>query len=292
MDFKFIGEVDLMKMKNAFKTQEGKIEVIKSYDSFVKRWASPYEELEIETCCGITHVIASGNIIDPPVILLHGTGMNSVMWLSQARDYSKYYRVYAVDVPGDPGKSSETQYPLEGLYYADWLKDVLDGLNINKSTLIGISLGAWLAVKFAVNYKDRVDKLVLISPSGIGSQRKSFIFWTLLYSMFGDKGTERLFLKINGDKPMPEEMMNYQKLIKKCFKYRKETIPIFTDNELTGLNMPVALFAGEKDIMLNSDETARRLIKLLPQTYINLLKDEGHSITDISNKVIEFLKSL
>lgn len=278
-----------MKIRVAFKTQEGKKEILQAYDSFMQKWVSPYEELYIDTGYGKTYIIASGEKGNPPLILLHGTGMNSIMWLGETKEYSKNYRVYAVDIPGEPGKSDEAQLPLEGVCYAEWLFDVLNALSIEKANIVGISLGAWLAVKFSINYPEKLNRLVLIAPSGIGPQRKSFLFIALCYGVLGEKGIEKLYCKVNGDNPLPEEMLKYQKLIRNNFNYRSGVIPIFSDSELEKLIMPTSLFVGEKDIMLHSMKTAKRLHDLQPHAIINVLPEAGHSIVNLSGKIKDFL---
>jgi pimeloyl-ACP methyl ester carboxylesterase len=67
-------------------------------------------------------------------------------------------------------------------------------------------------------------------------------------------------------------------------------IPIFRDDEIKRLSMPVALFVGGKDIMLHSYKTADRLHKLLPHSQINVLPREGHSVTRLSAEIMSFLK--
>ncbi|MGN6713559.1 alpha/beta fold hydrolase [Anaerocolumna jejuensis] len=102
-------------------------------------------------------------------------------------------------------------------------------------------------------------------------------------------GTERLYAKINGNKPLPASILQYQKLIRNNFHYRHETIPLFSDKELAKLSMPTVLLAGRKDIMLHSEKTAARLETLLPQATICLLPEEGHSIVNPAEKIKEFL---
>lgn len=279
-----------MKAKSGFRNQEGKKAILDLYDSFIEQWKFPHEEQVVETRFGKTHLITAGDKECPPLILLHGTGMNSAMWLEEIKSYAKEYRVYAPDIPGEPGKSDERQQPLKGKAYALWLSDVLDSLQIEKVTLIGISLGAWLAVKFSIHYPECVEKLVLIAPSGISPAKKSFLFTALYYGLFGEKGTEKLYIKINGGRKLPEKMLVLQKLIKKGFRYRMEEIPIFRDDEIKRLSMPVALYVGGKDIMLPSYKTADRLRKLLPHSQINVLPREGHSITRLSAEIMSFLK--
>lgn len=277
-----------MEMGKVFKTNEGKNDVIKFYDKFLQKLALSYEKFYVDTKYGKTFIIASGEKSNPPLILLHGSGMNSVMWLRDIKEYSKTYRVYAIDMLGEPGKSDENRPSLSGSSYAEWLKEVFENLSVERANIIGISLGAWLAIKFSVSYPEMASKLVLLCPSGVGPQKKSFIFKAIAYGILGEKGIDKLYYKVNGNQPIPEEMLKYQKRIGKSFNYRKETIPIFSDNELKLLTMPTVLFVGAKDIMLHSDKTARRLGNLLPHAQINISPKAGHSNVNDVNKIIEW----
>ena len=276
-------------MTVAFKSEEGKKEVLKYYDLLLTKGSLEHEKIMVNTSYGETFIVAIGKKELPPLILLHGSGMNSAMWIKEMEEYSKTHRVYAVDMPGEPGKSDENQLPFEGDDFSNWLNDVFNELSIEKASIVGISLGAWLGTKFAIKYSDKVDKLVLLCPAGIGPQKKSFIFKFLFYSLFGEKGIDKLYYKINGDKSIPEIMLNYQKLIAKHFNFRKVTIPIFSDNELRKLTMPVALFVGGKDVMLHSEKTANRLGSLLNHAEINFIQEEGHSIINQGNEIRKFL---
>lgn len=276
-------------MTVAFKSEEGKKEVLKYYDLLLTKGSLEHEKIMVNTSYGETFIITMGKKELPPLILLHGSGMNSAMWIKEMEEYSKTHRVYAVDMPGEPGKSDENQLPFEGDDFSNWLNDVFNELSIEKASIVGISLGAWLGTKFAIKYSDKVDKLVLLCPAGIGPQKKSFIFKFLFYSLFGEKGIDKLYYKINGDKSIHEIMLNYQKLIAKHFNFRKVTIPIFSDNELRKLTMPVALFVGGKDVMLHSEKTANRLGSLLNHAEINFIQEEGHSIINQGNEIRKFL---
>lgn len=278
-----------MDMGKVFKTNQGKNDVIKFYDKFLQKLALSYEKFYVDTRYGKTFIIASGEKSNPPLILLHGSGMNSVMWLRDIKEYSKTYRVYAIDMLGEPGKSDENRPSLSGSSYAEWLKEVFENLSVERANIIGISLGAWLAIKFSISYPEMVSKLVLLCPSGVGPQKKSFIFKAIAYGVWGEKGIDKLYYKLNGNQSISEEMLKYQKLIGKSFNYRKETIPVFSDNELKILTMPIVLFVGAKDIMLHSNKTARRLGNLLPHAQINILSEAGHSNVNDVDKIIEWL---
>ena len=250
-------------MTVAFKSEEGKKEVLKYYDMLLTKGYLPHEKLMVNTSYGETFIIGMGKKELPPLVLLHGSGMNSAMWIKEIDEYSQTHRVYAVDMPGEPGKSDERQLPFESDDFSNWLNEVFNALSIDRASIVGISLGAWLGTKFAIKYSDKVDKLVLLCPAGIGTQKKSFIFKFLFYSLLGEKGIDKLYYKINGDKPIPDIMLSYQKLIAKHFNFRRVTIPIFSDSELKKLTMPVALFVGGKDVMLHTEKTANSVGLLL-----------------------------
>ena len=170
----------------AFKTTEGKNAVYKAYDAFLGDMRIPHEELRVDTRFGKAFVIAAGQLDAPVLVLLHGSGINSVMWIRDMEKYSEHYRVYAVDLQGEPGKSDGKQLPFEGSDFDNWLYDVFTGLSIAKARIVGISLGAWLALKFSIAHPNRVDKLVLLCPAGVGPQKTSFALVSLFYMLLAD----------------------------------------------------------------------------------------------------------
>ncbi len=57
---------------SAFKTPEGEAAYLAAYDAAMKLWPVPYEEIEIPSRFGMTHVVTSGPKDAPPLVLLHG----------------------------------------------------------------------------------------------------------------------------------------------------------------------------------------------------------------------------
>ncbi|MFV0520115.1 MAG: alpha/beta fold hydrolase [Lachnospirales bacterium] len=277
-------------MTEAFKTIEGKEEVLKEYQRLAKSTGVIYEEINITTTYGVTYILATGDKNLPPLILLHGSGINSLMWVNEMNIYKEKYRVYAIDIIGEPGKSDVRQLPLQTNDYSLWLKEVFEELEIMKASLIGISLGAFLITKFAIDNLNMVEKLVLLCPAGIGNQHKLFLFTSLFYMLQGERGLDKLYKKINGDDDIPPEILAYQKLIAKHFNFRREVIPLLSDYDICKINVPISLFVGEKDIMLNSKETALRLKNLLPHSEINYIEGAGHSIVTFGNDIRKFLE--
>jgi hypothetical protein len=68
-----------MSRESAFKTPEGEAAYLAAYDAALKLWPVPYDEIDIPTRFGTTHVVVSGPKDAPPLVLLHGYMATSVM---------------------------------------------------------------------------------------------------------------------------------------------------------------------------------------------------------------------
>jgi pimeloyl-ACP methyl ester carboxylesterase len=99
------------------------------------------------------------------LLLIHGLGTYAKGWIKNIEALSQYNRVIAVDLPGY-GKSDKGHYKYTMEFYAQVLTELLDNLEIERVTPIGHSMGGQIAMTMALDYSDRVDKLVLISPAG------------------------------------------------------------------------------------------------------------------------------
>lgn len=278
-----------MKNRPIFKSIASKQAILERYDSILEQWPVPYETLTIPTQYGNTFVIACGDPLAPPLVLLHGSSSNSAMWIGDVTTYHHHYRVYALDIPGEPGKSEAVRFDLNGPDPAIWLLEVFTGLSIDQAALLGISLGGWLALKFATTYPERVEKLVLLCPAGVAPQKASFTLQTVALMFFGQWGIDRLIKIVNGNQPIPVEALEYTKLIANSFNPRIETIPIFSDEDLRRLRMPVLLIVGEKDALLPSKKTAARLSNLLPHLTLNVMPESGHVLINLAAPIMDFL---
>jgi pimeloyl-ACP methyl ester carboxylesterase len=87
------------------------------------------------------------------------------MWTPNVADFSESYRVYAVDVMGQPGKSIPDKPIRNAADYVAWLTSILNELKLDRVFLVGMSYGGWLSLTYAVAASERVQKLVLLSPA-------------------------------------------------------------------------------------------------------------------------------
>src|SRR3954463_2072341 len=102
----------------------------------------------------------------PPLLLVMGIGYDSSLWtLAQVPALSAQFRVVLVD-NRDSGRSSRASHPYLISDMADDLAGLLDALGIQRSHLLGLSMGGMIAQEFALRHADRLDRLVL---SGTGA---------------------------------------------------------------------------------------------------------------------------
>lgn len=102
------------------------------------------------------------------VMLLHGKNFNGAYWERTAKDLSaKGFRVIIPDQIGF-GKSSKPQnYQFSFSQLAENTKAVLDQLKIDRTIVLGHSMGGMVATRFALLYPERVQKLILENPIGL-----------------------------------------------------------------------------------------------------------------------------
>lgn len=278
-----------MNSPSLYKTADGERSVLAIYAEALKNWSAPSTTHTVSTRHGDAFVIASGDASSPALILLHGAGSNSAIWAGDAAAYSRSYHVYAVDLPGEPGRSAPNRPPWDGPAFADWLADVLNGLGIERATLVGISQGAWTALKFAVAQPERVDRLVLLTPGGIVPDRASFLLRAIGLSLLGTWGLKRLTADLFGDQAVPAGVLDIVVEISRHFKPRLGVLPLFTDDELKRLTMPLLLIGGTKDIMRDLDQIAARLRQHVPDLMVKRLPGAGHALINTQPVVLEFL---
>ena len=110
--------------------------------------------------------VEAGDPAKPTVILLHGLGGNSGNWLFTIPALAANYHVIAPDQIGF-GKSDRLMLKYRVGTYVDFLDKFMSELKIEKASLIGNSLGGWVAAWTAIKYPNRVDKLILADAAGL-----------------------------------------------------------------------------------------------------------------------------
>lgn len=71
---------------------------------------------------------------------------------------------------GEAGLSAPSRPPLASDAYALWLDDLLRSLGLDRVSIVGVSLGGWLALDYATRRPERIERLAVLCPAGVGRQ--------------------------------------------------------------------------------------------------------------------------
>ena len=274
-------------MKNSvFKTESIRDKFRAYYDGVLARF--PFGQRYVETAFGKTFILTAGQESNPPIVLLHGSCSNSAFWFPEIMALSGNYMVYAVDIIGEAGNSEEYRPDINTDAFALWMKDVLDALGLEKAVIIGNSLGGWTALKFATAFPERVSRLVLIASSGLAEIRPQFIDNVAQTRQSNENGS--VDSTIIGENDIPKEVLEFMNLIVESYN-PINYLPVYADNQLRQLTMPVLFIDGENDVIIDAQQSAQRLSHLVSSAEIHLLGNCGHVITNSVEYIIPFLIS-
>jgi pimeloyl-ACP methyl ester carboxylesterase len=101
----------------------------------------------------------------PVVLLLHGLADNVHVWDEDVAPLAKRHRVVALDLPGF-GDSDKPLVEYRPRTLADFVEGFLDARHIGRASLVGNSLGGFVAALIAIDRPERVDRLVLVDAAG------------------------------------------------------------------------------------------------------------------------------
>jgi pimeloyl-ACP methyl ester carboxylesterase len=279
-------------MTGIYKSEAGRRELLEHYRRVLDAWPVPAEHVRVPTREGETFVLVSGPQDAPPLVLLHGSGANASMWQGDVATWSRHFRTYAVDLVGEPGLSAPSRPALNSGAVSLWLDDVLDGLGIPGAAFIAASLGGWMALDYAIRRPDRVTRLALMCPGGVGRQKVGWILKATLTGPFRRDGLRESAKTVAGlDAEEHRQALDAVVLTFTHFNPRRERLPVFPDDALRGLTMPVLVIVGGRDAMLDSRQTARRVRDHVPHSTVRLLPQVGHAIFGQAEPIAAFLRA-
>jgi pimeloyl-ACP methyl ester carboxylesterase len=271
-------------MTTVFRSARGESEVRQAYRDLIDTHLSFAERRTIETSAGETFVLSAGPLDAPAVVLLHGSGSVAASWAPEIAALATARRVHAVDLLGECGLSGSARLPLEPGRHALWLKEVTTSLDAGSATVVGTSLGGWVAVDYASTFPERVRATVLFSSSGFGPRRLAPLVVAGVLSTLGERGRRRALGLLLGPNP-PAWSDEFHRALGalalrtfRHFKPRTDALPQFDDDRVRSLPPDLTAVFGAKDRMLDGAAAARRMRDLLPRTSVILLPDQGHLI--------------
>jgi len=295
---------------------------------YIKFLEVPYNENKDE----FVHV----TIVDDPnflnkdvLVMLHGLTGSSIVFYRMFQKLATTYKIIGIDLPGmgcssrNPTKYKNYQSTAD--YFTDRIKYTLDQLNVDKFTLLGHSFGGYVSGLFTVKYPDCVNKLILLSPVGIGTEITSIstnpiedVMHKLLYKLQGPPTIGYkcfgIFSNVCFNFLMNSKCKNmigkgeadvFKDFMSCLFRntcVSEKAIFQFFDSHLRAFNplvnnfkklqdKRIYFFYGDNDWSPVSH--AEMLKELIPKTKIDIVPDSGHllysdNVDFLCDKIIEF----
>jgi pimeloyl-ACP methyl ester carboxylesterase len=104
------------------------------------------------------------------LLLVHGLSGSWPNWLENIPYFAREHRVIALDLPGF-GDSPMPDWEVSVEAYGRFVLDFCDALDVRRCTIVGNSMGGFIAAETATKEPDRFEKLVLVSAAGISHVR-------------------------------------------------------------------------------------------------------------------------
>lgn len=282
-------------MNSYFKNSEVKKEALSLYYSKLNALNIEHQILNIETSFGNTNIIATGNKNNLPLVLVHGSNGCAPVSLEAFGKLSDKFRVFAVDVIGQPNLSDENRLDMSSLDYGKWMYEILSRLNIYEVYLVGISFGGFISLKSLIYDDRRIAKAFLIVPAGIinGNPIKALcnVFLPIkLYKWTENTRCLNRFLTALFSYN-DAFALKFLALIFLNYSMDFSAIPLITSEEAKKIKTPVYFFAAENDVLFpgaKMEKKVRRVFKSL-QTF-TVFKNAKHVLNqDDNDKIIELI---
>ncbi|NOJ27790.1 MAG: alpha/beta hydrolase [Nitrososphaera sp.] len=217
------------------------------------------------------------------LVLLHGIGASADRWLRAAPILSRYFRVVVPDIIGFGYSDKPTvEYTME--FFCDFLKDLLENLNISRPNMIASSFGGHLASEFAIRYGD-IERLVLVSPSGMmrtSSPTLDGYIMAALYPTF-DNALKAFREMANDPDAVTDDIImdfvNRMRLPNAKYAFMSTLLGIRYSPPLTGrlssVSVPTLIVWGEADKMIPV-QYAKHFTEI-PNSELKIIPDCGHT---------------
>jgi pimeloyl-ACP methyl ester carboxylesterase len=109
----------------------------------------------------------------PPLVFLHGLIGRWTHWVEQLTAFASSHRVIAVDLPGFGDSPLPARGGISVPIYARTIERLMEALQLSAAAFVGHSMGGFTSVELAINFPQRVERLVLISPAGLSTYNNS-----------------------------------------------------------------------------------------------------------------------
>lgn len=225
-----------------------------------------------------------------PLVFIHGVGMGKLVWAPQIAAFAGQYQVIVYDMLGH----GDSKLPPEGVtlqMYAQQLADLLDHLTVEAATVVGHSMGALIALEFALRYPQRTTRVAALNAvySRTAEQRKAVLQRAETLRDIGIAATVDSTMERWFGNPMPAALTDVAELVQSLLQsidtlgYAR-TYDLFASSDrihvhsLPGLKVPALFMTGECDLN-SSPEMSAAMAQAAPGSQLVVIPGERHMMS-------------
>jgi pimeloyl-ACP methyl ester carboxylesterase len=241
---------------------------------------TPPDRLTVETEVGATTVYRwPGTGV--PIVFLHGMGATSLMWAGCITAMAGR-EAFAIDTPGDVGRSTQQVAYRDAAHLAEWLDETLAGLGGDPAHLAGASYGGWLALNQAVRAPARVASISLVEPVGLAEFRMARFMLSGLGLLGASLLPGPLRRQAAGWARLPaladRRVTRMATLGFRRHPFRLPPPARLSDDELAGIATPTLVLLGAKSPIHRATQVRDRVRALLPRAQVEIVGGSAHAL--------------
>ena len=212
---------------------------------------------------------------------MHGSGLTHIVWsLHEQFLATKGYSILSVDLPGHGSSEGPAINSIEGI--AEWVKKMMEKLNIEEISFIGHSQGCLVGLEFASRFPKLIKSLILVggsyelpvNPALINYADRGDMKSVELMMKWGYEGVKKFI----GGNPV-QKIINSPRQVQEGLAVDLRACNNYKNGMKAALNVNCSTLCilGEKDKMVPLDK-GKEVAKKIKNSQLEILKECGHMI--------------
>jgi 4,5:9,10-diseco-3-hydroxy-5,9,17-trioxoandrosta-1(10),2-diene-4-oate hydrolase len=234
------------------------------------------------------------------LVIVHGGGGGVNAWVNSLELLAEHYTVFAPDLPGF-GNSQSIDDSFSIPAYVDFLERFTGALGLEKFCLLGHSLGGGIALRYALDFPEKIERLVLVSSLFLGKEIALWARYLSSPSVFRYLGEAGLTIfkglswvagSLCNSCRLSPPFTRVQIAVGKSIMSLKGQTMVLAD-QLAGLVMPTLLVWGARDGIVPAKH-AYAAAGVIPDCRVHVFENCGHHVhnhktREFSDLLVSFL---
>ena len=287
-----------------FISEEGREDFILAYNEAMAILPPPQKRFDIKTKYGSVRVyyfVTVENKNEEPIMLLNGRSASTPMWESNLEGLMVERPIYSIDLLGEPGMSIQQQPIIDSRDQAEWLREVIAKLDLQRVHLVGVSIGGWMAMNLVRFYPERIASISLLEPFQVFAPMslKLIAMSTPFTIPVIPKVIREKMLSVISGGAEADDSVPVAKLIESGMRNYKVKLPYpqsFSIEELQAIELPILALMGEKSTVHNSKKAVENGKNYVKNIEIESWENASHAIngefsSEVNARILEFVKN-